>query len=117
MALNEIKRDADSFSVACGSTVNSGELVALASGLAGVAETDAKLAEDGTTYRCTIRTVGIWSIPVGSAATPAIGEAAVVTLPAAGTAEPVALAATGTKIGTIVKIVPGGTHLDIALNI
>lgn len=117
MALNEIKRDAFSISIACGTTVDSGELVALASGLAGVAEVDAKLAEDGTTYRTTIRTIGIFSIPVGSAATPAIGEAAVVTLPAAGTAEPVTLAATGTKIGTIVGLPTGGTHLYVALNI
>lgn len=117
MALNEIKRDAFSFSVPCTETINSGDLIALNSGLAGVAEVDAHTAEDGTTYRTTMRTIGIWQVPVGSAATPTVGESVFITPPAAGPAALVALAATGTKIGTIVKIVPGGTHLDIALNI
>jgi predicted RecA/RadA family phage recombinase len=116
MALNEIKRDADSFSVACTSAVNSGELVALASGLAGVAEVDAHLGEDGSTYYTTIRTVGIWSIPVASHATPTIGESVTVTLPSAGPAAPVTLAATGTKVGTIVGLPKGGTHLYVAIN-
>jgi hypothetical protein len=116
MALNEIKRDAFSFSVPCTSAVDSGELIALNSGLAGIAEVDAKLAEDGTTYRTTMRTIGIFQVPVGSAATPTVGESVFITAPAAGPAAPVTLAATGTKVGTIVKLI-GSTHLDIALNI
>lgn len=116
MALNEIKRDADSFSVACTSTINSGDLVALNSGLCGVAEVDAKLAEDGTTYVTTIRTVGIWQVPVGSAATPTVGESIFITPPAAGPAALVALAATGTKIGTIVNIPKDTAFLNVVLN-
>lgn len=115
MALNEIKRDADSFSVRCDAAVNSGDLVALASGLAGVAEVDAHLGEGGV-YWTTIRTVGIWQLPVGAAATPAIGEAVFITPPAAGEAEVVTLAATGTKVGTIVGLPKDTTFLDVALN-
>lgn len=115
MALNEIKRDADSFSIACTSAVESGDLVALNSGLAGIAEVDAHLAEDGTTYRTTIRTVGIWNVPVGSHATPAVGESITITVPAAGPAAPVTLAASGTKIGTIHSVRPDGS-LYVILN-
>lgn len=115
MALNEIKRDADSFSVVCDSSVESGDLVALASGLAGIAEVDAHIGE-GSLYWTTIRTVGIFDVPVGSHATPVIGESITITLPSAGEAEPVALAASGTKIGTIVAIPPGGAVLRVAIN-
>jgi predicted RecA/RadA family phage recombinase len=115
MALNEIKRDADSFSVRCDDAVESGDLVALASGLAGIAEIDAHEGDDGNSWT-TIRTVGIWQVPVGSHATPTIGESITVTLPSAGEAEVVTLAATGTKIGTIVGLPKDTAFLNVVLN-
>lgn len=115
MALNEIKRDADSISVRVTSAVDSGELVAFNSGLCGVAETDAKLNDDGVTYSATIRTVGIFNLPAGSASTPDIGEAVFITPPAAGPASPVAFAASGTKVGTIHSVRPDGS-LYVILN-
>lgn len=115
MALNEIKKDTDSISVLCDAAVESGDLIAVNSGLAGVAEVDAHTGDVSGTWT-TVRTRGIFQVPVGSAATPAIGEAVFITPPAAGEFEKVTLAATGTKIGTIISIPPGGTHLWIALN-
>jgi len=114
MALNEIKRDADSFSVRADSAVVSGDLVAFASGLAGIAEVDAFVG-DGGLYWTTIRTVGIFDIPVGSHSTPTIGESITITVPSAGEAEKVTLAASGTKIGTIVAI-PSASLLRVAIN-
>jgi predicted RecA/RadA family phage recombinase len=62
MATNEIYRDADSLSYVVESTIVSGDLVVFASGLVGVAETDAELREDGT-YQATVRTgKGVWAI-------------------------------------------------------
>lgn len=117
MATNEVKRDAFSISVPVTSAVDSGELVGFNSGLVGVAEVDAKLAEDGTTYRATIRTIGVFRLPVGSAATPAIGESVFITAPSAGPGAPVTLAATGTKVGTIVGLPKDTAFLEVALNI
>lgn len=115
MALNEIFRDADSLSVAADETVKSGNLVAFNSGLAGVAETDAKdnEAEDG--YVATVRFVGVFKVPAGSASAPAVGKSVFITPPAAGPAAPVTLAATGTKIGTIHSVRPDGS-LFVILN-
>lgn len=115
MALNEIKRDADSISVNVTNAVESGDLVAFNSGLCGVAETDAKLNEDGATYSATIRTAGIFNLPAGSAGTPATGEAVFITPPAAGPGAPVAFAASGTKVGTIHSVRPDGS-LYVILN-
>lgn len=117
MAKNEVKRDAFSISVPVTSAVDSGELVGFNSGLVGVAETSAKLAEDGTTYRATIRTIGVWRLPVGSAATPTIGESVFISPPSAGPGAPVTLAATGTKVGTIVGLPKDTGFLEVALNI
>lgn len=66
MALNEIYRDADSVPYPVASGVESGDLVVFASGLVGVAETDAKPNEAGTGYVATIRTKGIWVFPMGA---------------------------------------------------
>lgn len=107
MSMNEIYRDGVSLPYPVESTVVSSDLVALASGLAGVAEVDAKLAEDGSTYMATIRHDGVFAIPAGDN-DGAIGDPAVVVLPTGNVAETVALVAidsqTGTKIGTIVNI-------------
>lgn len=67
MSMNEIYRDADSVPYPVASTVESGDLVVFASGLAGVAETDAKAAEGGG-YVATIRTKGIFAFDMGSGA-------------------------------------------------
>lgn len=115
MALNEIKRDAVSFSVRCASNVESGDLIALNSGLAGIAEVDAHEGEVAGEYWTTIRTEGIFAVPVGSHSSPVIGESVTITPPSAGPAEVVALASTGTKVGTIVGI-PDSTTLWVALN-
>lgn len=63
MATNEIFRDGDSLPWKVGSTVLSGDIVVFASGLVGIAETDAELREDGA-YWATVRTKGVWAIPV-----------------------------------------------------
>lgn len=117
MALNEVKRDAFSISVPVTSAVESEDLVAFNSGLVGVAETDAKLSEDGATYRASIRTIGIHRIPVGSTSNPAIGNAVFITPPASGPGAPVTLAASGTKVGTIVGLPKDTNFLEVALNI
>lgn len=67
MALNEIYRDADSVPYPVASTIESGDLVVFASGLVGVAETDAKATEGGG-YVATIRTKGIFAFDMGSGA-------------------------------------------------
>lgn len=71
MATNEIYRDADSLSYIVESTIVSGDLVVFASGLVGVAETDAVARADGT-IQATVRTgKGVWAIPyTGALATP-----------------------------------------------
>lgn len=117
MALNEVKRDAFSISVPVTSAVESEDLVGFNSGLVGVAETDAKLAEDGVTYRASIRTIGVFRIPVGSASNPSIGNAVFISPPVAGPGAPVTLAATGTKVGTIVGLPKDTGFLEVALNI
>lgn len=68
MALNEIYRDADSVPYPVASGVESGDLVVFASGLVGVAETDAKPNEAGNGYVATIRTKGIWNFAMPSGA-------------------------------------------------
>lgn len=68
MATNEIYKDADSVPYPVAEAVESGDLVVFASGLAGVAETDAKPNEAGTGFVATIRTKGIWAFPMGSGA-------------------------------------------------
>lgn len=116
MALNEIKRDADSISVPVDSTVVSSDLVAAASGLVGVAETSAKPNEAGDGYVATVRTVGVFDIPVGSS-TAGIGEAVEVTLPTGNVFETVTLIAegTGSAAGTVVAVAKDGTP-RVALN-
>ena len=63
MATNEIFRDADSLPWKVASDVESGDIVVFASGLVGIAETDAEQREDGA-YWATVRTKGVWAIPV-----------------------------------------------------
>lgn len=107
MSMNEIYRDGVSLSYPVASTVKSSDLVAFASGLAGVAEVDAKDADNGSGWMATIRHDGVFAIPAGDN-DGAIGDPAVVVLPTGNVAETVALVAiaseTGTKIGTIVYI-------------
>ena len=112
MSMNEIYRDGVSLPYPVESTVKSGDLVAFASGLVGVAEVDAKLAEDGTTWMATIRHDGVFAIPAGNNAS-GIGEAAFIAdadIPDGNVGETVALAveADGTKIGTVVNINDAG---------
>ena len=63
MATNEIFKDADSLPWKVASDVDSGDIVVFASGLVGIAETDAEQREDGA-YWATVRTKGVWAIPV-----------------------------------------------------
>ena len=65
MSMNEIYRDADSVPYPVPETTKSGDLVVFASGLAGVAEVDAKPSESGG-FVATIRTKGIWVFPMGA---------------------------------------------------
>ncbi len=79
MALNEIYRDGESISYKVNSAVESGMFVVLggtagatgaaATGVWGVAETDAKLGEDGN-YYATIRHVGVFTGTTSSAVSP-----------------------------------------------
>jgi len=63
MAMNEIYKDATSLPYVVESTIVSGDLVVFASGLVGIAETDAAEREDGT-FQATVRTQrGVWAIP------------------------------------------------------
>lgn len=62
MAMNELYRDADSLPYIVAANVVSGDLVVFASGLVGVAETDAEEREDGRNW-ATIRTKGVWGFP------------------------------------------------------
>ncbi len=114
MAVNEYKRDADSISVPVAETVASGDLVAAASGLVGVAEVDAKANEAGDGFVATVRMVGVFDIPA-DASTAGVGEAVSVTLPAGNVFETVTLAASGDKAGTVVGVAKDGT-LRVALN-
>lgn len=113
MATNEIYKDADSVPYPVAEAVASGDLVVFASGLAGVAEVDAK-ADEQAGFVATIRTKGIWAFPMGSGAVTAgapiysstIGSAgvgAVGTLTTSaddgGTPTPVAY----TKVGTVYR--------------
>jgi predicted RecA/RadA family phage recombinase len=63
MATNEIFRDGDSLPWKVASGIESGDIVVFASGLVGIAETDAVQREDGA-YWATVRTKGVWAIPV-----------------------------------------------------
>lgn len=107
MATNEIFRDADSLPWKVGSGVESGGIVVFASGLVGIAETDAELREDGA-YWATVRTKGVWAIPVtaGSAFVAGISVYASST-PSSGLGVPGTWAGTtsssNTKIGTVYR--------------
>jgi predicted RecA/RadA family phage recombinase len=114
MSMNEIYRDGVSLPYPVASTVESGDLVAFASGLVGVAEVDAKVGEDGSTFFATIRHDGVFAIPAGANAGGIGDSALVVTLPSGNIGEAVALGATGTKIGTIVNINNDG---DVYVNL
>lgn len=112
MATNELYRDADSLpyivqnesAPGADDSVKSGDLVVFASGLVGVAETDAVKREDGNWW-ATVRTQGVWGFPytgalanagvaVYASATPAAGKGVIGTF--AGTTS-----ASNTKIGTL----------------
>lgn len=112
MALNELYRDGVSIPYPVASTVKSGDLVAFASGLAGVAEVDAKASETSG-YVATVRAEGVFGFDKG-ANTGGVGDEAVVALPTGNVGETVTLAATGDKIGTIVKI--QGSTVFVNLN-
>lgn len=114
MATNELYRDGVSLPYPVESTVVAGDLVAFAGGLVGVAETDAKVGENGSTYYATIRHDGVFGFDDGANAG-GIGDEAWVTLPTGNIGETVTLAAAaGSKAGTIVKIV--GTTVFVNLN-
>lgn len=115
MAMNEIYRDAVSLPYPVDGSVASGDLVAFASGLVGVAETDAKANESATGFVATIRVDGVFAIPTGGNDA-GIGESAEVTLPTGNVGETVALVASGTgdKAGTIHQVTPTSVH--VALN-
>jgi predicted RecA/RadA family phage recombinase len=68
MATNEIYKDADSVPYPVAAAVVSGNLVVFASGLVGVAEVSAKANEQANGFVATIRTQGIWSVPMPSGA-------------------------------------------------
>lgn len=97
MAMNEIYRDAVSLPWPVAETVASGDLVVLDSGLAGVAETDAKPAEGGG-FVATLRVDGVFAFPTGDV-TGGVGEAAV---------------ADGATIGTVYNVTATSVH--VALN-
>lgn len=113
MSMNEVYRDAVSLPWPVEETVESGDLVAFASGLVGVAEVDAKPNEAGTGFVATIRVDGVFNIPAGDNAAGA-GEAATVALPTGNVGETVALAATGAAVGTIHRVSAAG--VAVALN-
>lgn len=79
MALNEIYRDGESISYKVNSAVVSGDFVVLggtagatgaaSTGIVGVAETDAKLGEDGN-YYATLRHIGVFTGTTSAAAAP-----------------------------------------------
>lgn len=79
MALNEVYANGDSLSYAVNSAVRSGMFVVLggtagatgaaATGIRGVAETDAKLGADGN-YYATIRHIGVFTGTTSSSTTP-----------------------------------------------
>lgn len=68
MAMNELYRDADSLPYIVEAAVESGDIVVFASGLVGVAETDAVERENGADW-ATIRTKGVFGIPYTGALT------------------------------------------------
>lgn len=110
--MNELYRDGVSIPYPVDESVASGDLVAFASGLAGVAEVDAKPSESGG-FVATVRADGVFGFDEGDNAG-AVGDAAFADLPAGNVGETVTLAATGDKIGTIVKI--QGTTVFVNLN-
>ena len=112
MSMNELYRDGVSIPYEVDEAVESGDLVAFASGLAGVAEVDAKPSESGG-FVATVRADGGFGFDEG-ANTGGVGDEAVVALPTGNVGETVTLAATGDKIGTIVKI--QGTTVFVNLN-
>lgn len=113
MSMNEVYRDAVSLPWPVEETVASGDLVAFASGLVGVAEVDAKPNEAGNGFVATIRVDGVFNIPADDNAA-GIGEAATVTLPIGNVGETVTLAAAGDPAGTIHRISAAG--VAVALN-
>lgn len=62
MALNELHKHGDSLPYDVAPAVNSGDLVVFASGLVGVAETDAEVRENGV-EKATIRVKGVFGFP------------------------------------------------------
>lgn len=116
MSTNEVYRDAVSLPWPVAETVASGDLVAFASGLVGVAEVDAKPNEAGTGFVATIRVDGVFNIPAGANAA-GVGESATVALPTGNVGETVTLTdgVTGTdKAGTIHRVSAAG--VAVALN-
>lgn len=63
MAVTELHKDGDSLSWKVASDIVSDDIVVFASGLVGIAEMDAKLGDDGA-YWATVRTKGVFGIPV-----------------------------------------------------
>ena len=113
MAMNEVYRDAVSLPWPVEEGVVSGDLVAFASGLVGVAETDAKANEAGNGFVATVRVDGVFTIPAGDNEA-GVGEAATVVLPTGNVGETVELADAGTAIGTIHRVSAAG--VAVALN-
>lgn len=115
MAMNEVYRDAVSLPWPVEETVASGDLVAFASGLVGVAEVNAKPNEAGNGFVATIRVDGVFNIPADDNDA-GIGEAAEVTLPTGNVGETVTLVASGTgdRAGTIHRVSAAG--VAVALN-
>lgn len=106
MALNEIYRDADSVPYPVAEAVSSGDLVVFASGLVGVAETDAKPNEAGTGFVATIRTKGIFVFPFGATAVVAGTAIYASSTPAAGVGVVGTLTATASDndlVGTVYR--------------
>lgn len=91
MATNELYRDADSLpyivqdesAPGANDSVKSGDLVVFASGLVGVAETDAVKREDGNWW-ATVRTQGVFGFPISAAIANAGTTVYASTTPAAG---------------------------------
>ena len=102
MAMNELYRDADSLPYIVEAAVESGDIVVFASGLVGVAETDAVERENGADW-ATIRTKGVFGIPytgaltagtaIYASSTPATGKGVVGTL--------TTTSASNTLVGTV----------------
>lgn len=66
MATNELFKEADSLPYIVAPGIVSGDIVVFASGLVGIAETDAEVREDGKSWT-TVRTQGVWGVPITGA--------------------------------------------------